>query len=268
MIRGVRSFFLLEYRCDCEKLLFKGILFTSIIELKCKRCHKVSELYGMNKQVEQKSGRYTMLFDALGGVKIIDASPSASEILGYSKKELLTMTGFDLDPLLAAGNYDHLWKTSFNEFKKGFRINSVQRKKNGDLFPIKVLVRFIISGLKVYAFTIIDSLDLHTFPLVNNHFSFSIDPDSTFTYIDPSVENILGFAQSELLGSSIFNYLAPSQVKSDRTIFENAVAKKIPILHSFDFVHKKGNVVKLDTCFLPYHDDLGYLERYEGACWK
>lgn len=31
-----------EYRCTCGKLLFKGFLADAVIEIKCKRCEKVS----------------------------------------------------------------------------------------------------------------------------------------------------------------------------------------------------------------------------------
>ena len=36
-----------EYRCDlCHKLLFKGILIESVIEVKCKRCHNITSFKG------------------------------------------------------------------------------------------------------------------------------------------------------------------------------------------------------------------------------
>ena len=34
-----------EYRCDYDKLLFRGILSFSIIEIKCKMCNKVHLFY-------------------------------------------------------------------------------------------------------------------------------------------------------------------------------------------------------------------------------
>lgn len=37
-----------EYRCKgCEKLLFKGVLVESEIEVKCKRCGKVNTFVGI-----------------------------------------------------------------------------------------------------------------------------------------------------------------------------------------------------------------------------
>ncbi len=40
-----------EYRCKgCEKLLFKGILVESEIEVKCKRCGKINVFIGVPEE--------------------------------------------------------------------------------------------------------------------------------------------------------------------------------------------------------------------------
>ncbi|HTE57941.1 MAG TPA: hypothetical protein VK694_04310 [Verrucomicrobiae bacterium] len=33
-----------EYRCDCGKLLFKGLLVKGIVEVKCKRCQDIKRV--------------------------------------------------------------------------------------------------------------------------------------------------------------------------------------------------------------------------------
>ncbi len=39
-----------EYRCkNCDKLLFKGLLVDSEIEVKCKRCDKIVTIVGVSK---------------------------------------------------------------------------------------------------------------------------------------------------------------------------------------------------------------------------
>ena len=38
-----------EYRCDCGKLLFKGALLVSLVEVKCKRCGRISTFKGREK---------------------------------------------------------------------------------------------------------------------------------------------------------------------------------------------------------------------------
>lgn len=37
-----------EYRCDCGRLLFRGLLFVSFIEIKCKRCSAIAEFKGLD----------------------------------------------------------------------------------------------------------------------------------------------------------------------------------------------------------------------------
>ncbi len=45
-----------EYRCKvCEKLLFKGLLIESIVEIKCRSCH------AMNTLKSSKSDEYLCL---------------------------------------------------------------------------------------------------------------------------------------------------------------------------------------------------------------
>lgn len=47
MISETSQSLLKEFRCqDCSKLLFKGILVESEIEIKCKRCGKINTFAG------------------------------------------------------------------------------------------------------------------------------------------------------------------------------------------------------------------------------
>ncbi len=39
-----------EYRCTCGKLLFKGVLFFSSIEIKCKRCGEIRVIHTGDKK--------------------------------------------------------------------------------------------------------------------------------------------------------------------------------------------------------------------------
>jgi phage FluMu protein Com len=43
-----------EYRCKCGKLLFKGLLLSGILELKCKRCHDIKKFtfYNVSKDID------------------------------------------------------------------------------------------------------------------------------------------------------------------------------------------------------------------------
>lgn len=86
-----------------------------------------------------------MVLDILNGIRILEVSPQATDIYGYTREEFLKMTAYDIDPILASGGYDHLWRTRFQDFRKGFRVNSVMRTKSGDIFPTQTSVKFIFS---------------------------------------------------------------------------------------------------------------------------
>ena len=69
-------------------------------------------------------------------IRVIDANPSASRMLGYSREELLTMHAYDFDTQFPVEQKEKFW----NRLKKsGNRtLESVQQKKNGDLIPVEI----------------------------------------------------------------------------------------------------------------------------------
>lgn len=63
-----------EYHCQCGKLLGKGVLLTSMLELKCRFCHRVNRFNGIDwPNGEGLNNQYFILFDALCGVRVVDA---------------------------------------------------------------------------------------------------------------------------------------------------------------------------------------------------
>jgi hypothetical protein len=41
-----------EYRCACGKMLFKGALFLSLVEIKCKRCSAISRFCDFSPSIK------------------------------------------------------------------------------------------------------------------------------------------------------------------------------------------------------------------------
>ncbi|MDD5098751.1 MAG: hypothetical protein PHP35_00155 [Candidatus Colwellbacteria bacterium] len=76
-----------EYRCVCGKLLFKGLLSASVVEIKCKRCARIMVF----KDAEPPStpASFTLTINQEG--VIIDACRGAEVVLCYSRKELIGM---------------------------------------------------------------------------------------------------------------------------------------------------------------------------------
>jgi PAS domain-containing protein len=73
---------LIEYRCQCGKLLFKGLLFTSVVEVKCRRCGHIFS-------TERFSPETYVLVECDSDFTITAVSPAARHVLQYEPDELV-----------------------------------------------------------------------------------------------------------------------------------------------------------------------------------
>ena len=78
--------------------------------------------------------------------KFIYVNHAAVAALGYSKKELLTMTVHDIGPEFPADIWPAHW-TELKE-KKSFAIQTIHQRKDGSTFPVEITVNFIQFGSK------------------------------------------------------------------------------------------------------------------------
>lgn len=52
---------LLEHRCTCGKLLFKGTLVEGVIEIKCRSCHSLMRWESAKPKKEGEKGKSRIL---------------------------------------------------------------------------------------------------------------------------------------------------------------------------------------------------------------
>ena len=71
-----------EYRCECGKLLFKGLLFLGVVEIKCKRCGKMPAM-------EQFDPGIFALVECDEAFLITAVSGHLRDVFGYEHDELL-----------------------------------------------------------------------------------------------------------------------------------------------------------------------------------
>jgi|WetSurMetagenome_2_1015567.scaffolds.fasta_scaffold147254_1 phage FluMu protein Com len=88
-----------EYRCQCGKLLFKGVLLTCILEIKCKRCSKISTFN--NYYPRQTPVSFSLAVDENG--IITDACHGVEALLEYPWQELIGKPIVDICPILRDG---------------------------------------------------------------------------------------------------------------------------------------------------------------------
>lgn len=90
------SVILNEYRCACGKLLFRGLLLLSIVEVKCKRCGAVKQFKEDTSLRVPISFVLTIHEDG----RVFDACRTAEYVLAYPREALLKMSIGDLCPQL------------------------------------------------------------------------------------------------------------------------------------------------------------------------
>lgn len=75
-----------EYRCDCGKLLFKGMLAIGFVEVKCRRCGRLKLMTGLVNDVFD-SESCTIMLNRSGD--ILSSSRSANDVLGVNYIDII-----------------------------------------------------------------------------------------------------------------------------------------------------------------------------------
>lgn len=95
---------LIEYRCVCGKLLFKGLLLLSIIEVKCKRCGETRIFRDDRRGIRS----FMLVVDGRG--RVVDAC-AGIVALECSRQYVIGKLLFDILPLARDAPYQEIIKT-------------------------------------------------------------------------------------------------------------------------------------------------------------
>jgi PAS domain S-box-containing protein len=91
--------FLNEYRCDCGRLLFKGVLLRCKVEIKCKRCGKIKSIVFEEEKLKDKNlctldpCHFLSEIDSKG--KFLSVNSKMAKELGYTAKEMIGRSLFE-----------------------------------------------------------------------------------------------------------------------------------------------------------------------------
>jgi PAS domain S-box-containing protein len=164
--------------------------------------------------------------------EIVDVNEAAIEELGYSRKELLSMTIFDLDPNAAPKKHKELlWQRDFS-IQKTVRIESPHRRKDGSIYLARVNINKITSQNREFIFALArnltpEKLSKEEFQIAQNT-SFEIietipsgffiyqyqDPDKLYLlHVNPEAKKHVRSDIDSLLGKE-FDELWPETKKS------------------------------------------------------
>ena len=131
-----------EYRCDCGKLLFKGVLSVCRVEIKCKRCGAIKVIICGNDYLYGRAGsrlnRCSFLSDIDCEGNFISIDAEMTSLLGYEAGEVIGKSLFDLC-VLEEGDLERDKFLSFAEKGKPFvalNANILRKDGNTVILPI------------------------------------------------------------------------------------------------------------------------------------
>lgn len=138
-----------EYRCDCGKLLFKGVVITSHIEIKCSRCGKIKAVSGITEGLSAE--RFCTLFlDDKG--RILNTGEAVKDIFGYTKDEAVKMNVDEIIFVKKSNFFAEIKSMIANGSSPDHSIEceAWHQKKDSQEEPLKIWSRIFTLGDKKY----------------------------------------------------------------------------------------------------------------------
>ena len=144
------SFPRIEHRCTCGKLLFKGILLGSVVEIKCRRCGAllvVGDLRPGACAIVDADTRATIT-DARGDVRTVLGRASAQELIGTQLHSLFPALRDSAD---ATGTVPH----SDYVIKNDVRLIHDGEKQHAQTYLTEIRENGIHTGYRVISWSAI-----------------------------------------------------------------------------------------------------------------
>lgn len=163
--------------------------------------------------------------------RFIYVNDTVCNILGYTRKKMLTMNVWDIDPLMTAKSWPKAWA---HIKKEGvITLESIYRKKDGAKFPVEISANYCVFEGKEYSFAFAkdvserkkmdqEMLDseiqfrsiIESSPMGMHIYHLESDERLVFLGANPSADKILGVDHSWFVGKSIEEAF-PSLVGTD-----------------------------------------------------
>lgn len=284
----MRSFLLPEHRCSCGKLLFKGILMLSQVEIKCRRCGRIQAIGQQYEDLAQNQYAFVAaiaeedIYKENPSPHIVDMTDSAIKTLGFNHDELVGREVRSLDPLMASGAYGNLWKLIVERNFQPFSIEVYQPIKGGGFVKARSRTNFQRAKEGVYLLSIFDPIDVVE-KISGNHdcvnslssgkvfcpYLMEINPAGICDSITYELASLLGYLITDIVNKP-FIYLYPEYNIKDRnkllkTMMENRQSYR---LIGDVLIGKDGKKFVFDTCFTARYADNGVFNGYSLSLWS
>lgn len=222
-----------EYRCDCGKLLFRGILSSSRLEIKCLRCGKILTISDLNIS-NDSDGSYSIAFKPDG--EIVDASLSIEKILGYKPGELIGSKIYKISMTLTEGFFNTILR-DVAKSKSVLRVEVEHKRKNGRKIKLHASIKYVEdkSGGLYFGYYEITNTRASNRLKVPEKFEMSacdvvteFNMEQICTYIDPAVYKFTGYEAIEFIGQSMFKHSPKHIVKMAKIYLKYFAPRRKP----------------------------------------
>lgn len=263
-----------EYRCQCGKLLFKGLMLVSLIEIKCLRCGTIQLINGMSSNFLGED-KYAFLYNEEG--IILSASISANYILGYSPDELQKMSIYQINRCITPGLHKKFWNLRIHEGKISFA-RLFPLKKDGFVTPVMGEYKFFKQDDGIYyVFAMYQSIkagDPSNFERPNflqfgknkEELFLEIDKNNVCVTIDSRVQKLLGYRQNELINRSFLEICKPTEMSVKKVQTLSSLQTSFEILRN-RLLCKNGKEIESESYFSNNYDDGGNFIGYRVFNW-
>ena len=162
-------------------------------------------------------------------LSFIDCNESAHRSLGYSREEFLSLTIFDIDPLV---NRSIIARTDTEMEASGFAtFESLHRRKDGTTFAVEVSVKLVSLG-KLYRLAVVrditsrkraeealrESEERYRELFDNAKDAIYIhDLSGRYVSLNGAAEKLSGYSRDEIIGKHFSNFVVPKDLKHVRT---------------------------------------------------
>lgn len=151
--------------------------------------------------------------------RILEANETACLKLGYSKDELCGLTVGDIDPLFP---FEQAWGGHWQQLKqsKVLRLESMQRRRDGTIFPVEVVANYFEYGGKEYNCALVRDVSDLKISEEKNRVLVEMAPEAItvldvdldrFVDANANAARLYGCSKEELLLHSPFDFYPPDQ---------------------------------------------------------
>ncbi|NQU84876.1 MAG: PAS domain S-box protein [Mariniphaga sp.] len=205
--------------------------------------------------------------------KFIYVNEAAVEALGYTKKELLTMTVHDIGPDFP----EEVWPAHWAELKekKSYLIQTFHQRKDQSTFPVEITVNFVQFGGEEINYAIAkditerrkaeknlkeSELKFRLLAEFTYDWEYWIDQDGKYIYLSPSCERITGYSPKDFYNNPelLFDLVHPDYAKKVYSHYSKKAEDQKSIFNfEFLIINSSGNLRWLEHNCTPVFDNQG-----------